>query len=387
MKPTFPPDFLFGSATSAHQIEGGNHNTDWWWWEQQRGTIVDGNNSDGGDSWKNWREDIRLLKETGQNFYRFSIEWARVVPKEGRVDRAALAHYREILCALREEKITPLVTLWHFTSPQWLMLEGGWASQRVPRLFADYVRVVMKELGELSLLWITLNEPNVYVQMGLLAGKWYPARRNPLLAALVWRQLRRGHQLAWVAIKKACPAAQVGLAVNMPAYLPSGWGGEWLAAHLRRVAYENLLRETATTSDFIGVNYYLTYRTTWRPPFVALPTDTPPPYPPRVRPDGLRLVLDSLRPFQKPIYITEHGIGDNEDELRPQYLRDSWEVLRQAVADGIPLKGYCHWSLLDNFEWASGYSLRFGLFKRDRQPKESARVYKKLISGTRPPRS
>ena len=273
----FPPDFLWGTATAAHQVEGDNQANDWWGWEQVPGRIRGGDRSGQAcDHYRRFRADFNLLKSLHQNAHRFSIEWSRVEPAPGEFQPEALRHYREVLQSLRDLGMEPMVTLHHFTNPQWLAKAGGWLASEAPERFAQYTDRVIGELGELSRFWITINEPTVIAYQGYIEGVWPPGMKDIGAAARVLANLLRAHWLAFQRIKERVPAAQVGLAHHLRVFDPARvW---WPLDQIVAWMYRRLFNETVLGSlrhgrllfpldrtgkasgprpsqDFLGLNY------------------------------------------------------------------------------------------------------------------------------------
>ncbi|MFQ6014873.1 MAG: glycoside hydrolase family 1 protein [Anaerolineae bacterium] len=408
----FPDYFLWGTATSSHQVEGGNHNNDWWAWEQRPGHIRDGSSSDPAcDWWNRAEEDFDRAAAMGQNAHRLSLEWSRIEPREGQWSEETIGRYRQMLTALRERGIEPMVTLHHFTNPLWLVEKGGWEREETIPLFAGYVERVVQELGDLVSLWCTVNEPTVVPFMGYSLGGFPPGKRSTRLAFRVLGNLLKGHAAAYEVIHRLQPEAQVGVAHNIrpvdPAH-PSSPLDCWAAAVRDRFGNRlvewalttgelrtfPLLRtqrvpELAASFDYWGVNYYNRDRVAFdlsRPGQFfgqAVPVQHAQPVPwwwGEIYPQGLYRVLKELAAYGKPILVTENGALDNTDSYRPHYLLTHLAAVHRAIAEGVPVKGYFHWSLVDNFEWAEGYSARFGLIHVDfdtqkRTVKRSGELY------------
>jgi len=380
----FPKGFLFGSATSAHQIEG-HLNNDWARWEKQPDKVSDGSTSAiSADSWNKWRDDIKLLKESGQNAYRFSIEWSRIEPKEGNFDQAAINHYHRLIDELVKNKITPMVTLFHFTCPLWIDDIGGWTNRKTARYFARFAGLMAKEYGDKVELWSVLNEPTVYINAGYFAGNWFPGKKRQYIPAVkAFFNLVSAHKQAYASMKRANSMVKVGIAHNMSAYLPvrDNWCDRALMKFTKWFANEYFLNRIRYQLDFIGINHYLTHHIECKKPIKFDEIGEEQEYWWPVRPYGIREVVREAGKYHLPIYITENGLGDHgeADKLRGQYLEDIFEQLALSLKDGTDLRGYFHWSLIDNFEWGSGYSMKFGLFDINRKAKGSARVYKEII--------
>ncbi|MBI2845421.1 MAG: glycoside hydrolase family 1 protein [Chloroflexi bacterium] len=409
----YPPGFLWGTATSAHQVEGGNENNDWGEWEKVPGNIKTGPSGLACDHLHRYREDFDLAKELGTNAHRMSIEWSRIEPQQGQWDGEAIEHYRQVLLALRERGIEPFVTLHHFTNPLWLARDGGWESEQIVERFAHYTAKIVQELGDLVRFWITLNEPTIYVYSGYVSGAWPPQQKDFALGAKVLANMLRAHAAAYNVIHKHRPDAQVGIAHAMSWYAPyHAWSPlDILAARLwDRIANWSVFNaltagrlslpyglgseipEAAGSMDFVGLNYYYRQRLIFD---LGKPKDlfsriVPAPWAAdaptwvgEIYPDGLYRILKALATLAKPIYITENGVVDEKDQLRPKFILDHLTALHRAISEGIPVLGYFHWSLLDNFEWAEGTSARFGLVHVDfstqkRTIKQSGRLYAEI---------
>lgn len=414
---SFPAGFLWGCGTSAYQVEGHNVDADWSDWERVPGHIADGSDASVACDWwagAAYRLDFDLARSLGLNAFRISVEWSRVEPRQGHWDEDALSYYRRVLLALRERGLAPLVTLHHFTNPRWFTLAGGWESQRAASWFARYVKTVADALGELCDFWITINEPVVYAYFGYVDGVWPPGRRSFRRGFGVLANLVRGHAAAYHALHALQPSARVGVAHHFRRFLPATRGArlDGAAARVRDYMMNRLfflatvdgrlrfplslgsrVRGAAGSQDFIGVNYYYSERTAFasRSPG-QLFTRTQPPawradvpsFAGDVRPASLYEVVAGLRQYQLPIYVTENGLFDLGDETQSRFLVSHVAALARAAAEGVPVRGYFWWTLVDNFEWAEGYTARFGLFANDRAsqrrtPRPSAAVYERLV--------
>lgn len=400
------PKFLWGAATAAHQIEGGNVNSDYWVMEQVPGTYFREPSGDTCDSWNRWRDDLALVKAGGMNAYRFSVEWARIEPEPGQFSAAALEHYRRICMTAREMGIEPVVTLHHFTSPRWIAARGGWENPEVADRYARYAERASRALdGAVS--WIcTMNEPNAQVtskvmqrepwdieaQLRAKAAKAVGSDRFHMYflgdSFKVRDNCIAAHRKGREAIKAALPGARVGLTLALQELVASP-GGEAL---YRRI-YDNArapFYEAVKGDDFIGVQ---TYNLSRVGPDGYLPAITPAAErdmsgfdaPPSALAATVR---EAHRESGVPVMVTENGINTGDDALRVRHLRATIGALAKEVDSGLPLLGYMHWSLIDNFEWSSGYVPRFGLSEVDRttfrrSPKPSLAAYRHLIAETR----
>jgi beta-glucosidase len=400
----FPPNFLWGTATSSHQVEGGLTNNDWWLAEQMGGYIYQNQQAGQACDWWNRAEtDFDRMAAMHQNTHRLSIEWSRIEPQPGVWDESALARYRDMLIGLRQRGIEPMVTLHHFTNPLWMAEQGGWENEQVVVWFERYTRKVVSALGDLVTLWCTINEPNVMLGQAYSLGRWPPAKRdlNATLKALI--NLVRAHAASYWAIHELSSKAQVGVATHIMSWRPRHpWQPfDVLATNLIGQLFHFLLLdmvtlgimrvpgkrssrvpEVARTLDWLGVNYYQQYRIRFDPSsaatlFVNMCTKAgvlkgPGEWGeihPRGMFDNLRLMW---RRYHLPIFITENGIPDSTDEHRPQFILSHLYHLWQAMQRDIPVLGYYFWSLIDNFEWTEGYDprFRFGLIAVDHETQE-----------------
>ncbi len=384
--PTEWPPFLWGAATSSHQIEGGQVN-DWTRWEEGgRGTEPSGRAA---GHWELWESDFDLLSELGHSSYRLSIEWSRINPQPDVFDRTALAQYRQMAERLRALHIVPLLTLHHFTLPQWVADRGGFLNPDASEWFTRYVDQVMDALGDQVDLYVTINEPMVLVVMGYLMGMWPPGVHGFRRAFKLIRRLAEVHRAAYDAIKAKKPTAWVGLAHHFIAFhpwQPTPW--DRATTDLMRYLMNNRFpRMVEPWQDFIGINYYTRQYGHWSKGLHPIQSRSGTPLSDlgwEIYPDGLREVLDQVAPYQKPILITENGIATTNDAVRIQYLKNHLKTVERAQWDGLPVRGYFHWSFMDNFEWAEGFGPRFGLVAIDydtleRTPRPSAAVYREII--------
>lgn len=415
---TFPKGFLWGTATSSHQVEGNNRNNQWAWWEQQPGRIWQGQVAGRAcDWWEHAERDFDLMVQLHQNAHRLSIEWSRVEPEAGQFDEKAIARYRAMIEGLRERGIEPMVTLYHFTEPLWFWRRGSWLHPDALPAFRRYVMRVAEALGDSVRLWCTVNEPVVYAALGYLAGRFPPGEHNPVRGFRVLRQLVLAHAAAYHAVHEVIPEAQVGLAKSLFVFAP--WRPhhplDRLLTRLVTYLYNTLVLDAihdgifrpplglgrtpypalAGTADFIGVNYYGRNMVTFdvhRPQTLFIREFSHPhgettditargePYS-EVYPEGLYELLRWLwRRYGKPLYVTENGLPDEDDDQRPAFIVRHLLQVHRAIQEGVDVRGYFHWTLVDNFEWADGWKLRFGLVALDpetqeRRPRPSAGVY------------
>ncbi|MET7394920.1 family 1 glycosylhydrolase [Dactylosporangium sp. NPDC005572] len=364
----FPAGFLWGAATSAHQVEGGNVNNDWWDFEHAPASAARESSGDGIDHFHRYAEDFTLLRQLGHNAHRLSLEWSRIEPAPGEFSRAAVAHYRRVLTALAGTGMTAFVTLHHFTLPRWFAARGGWLGPDAVHLFARYCRHVAAELGELMPFVCTINEPQMVALHGYLEGYHPPGTTNPVLWKRVGRTLLDAHHAAVAAVRAASPGAQTGLAVQLPLLAPIRDDPACHAFH-RTMRHEivDLYLDGLTgpdRGDWLGVQYY---RKQWVDPASPTLFADPPPGTPTtqmgwaVHPDGLREVLHRAAATGLPLYVTENGIATEDDTERLAYLDGHLTATAQAIREGADVRGYLHWSAFDNFEWSEGYRPKFGL--------------------------
>jgi beta-glucosidase len=403
--------FLWGTATAAHQIEGGNRNNDWWEWEQL-GHIKGGDSSEiACDSWNRWQQDLDLAQELSTNAYRFSLEWSRIEPEEGRFDQKAIDHYREMLQEMRRREIEPILTLHHFTIPLWLAHKGGYEHPDFPAYFERFCQKVVPLYAPFVRYWITINEPNVIAALGYLYGIFPPGVKSVSRCGRVLKQFLLAHARAYRVIKSAAPGSLVSVAINVQNISPaSGSPLDRLAADLVDQFYNwgflkamvdgrtrmpfgwgSRIPGLANTLDYVGLNYYsrifIGFR--WRGGFAEVRKAVPrSDMDQEIYPQGFYQAIRQVAAFGKPILITESGIADARDQYRPDYLRQVIGGMRLAMREGIPILGYLHWSLMDNFEWNEGYSQKFGLYEMDfttleRKPRPSAQLFRAICSGER----
>ena len=370
--PAFPEGFVWGTATAAHQIEGGNVNNDWWAFEHDPASGCAESSGDACDSWHRWPEDVALVADLGFSAYRFSLEWSRIEPAEGEWSVAALEHYRAVLAACRERGLTPVVTFHHFTTPQWLARRGGWEAPDAPERFARFVERAVAHLGDLVGWACTLNEPNVIGVMGFTLGEFPPGVRDDLARHLAVNEATvRAHRLAVEALRSGPGDFPVGLTLSM-AELRSVDGGEALRDAAQQVLEDTFLDATGG-DDFVGVQCYT--RLTFGPDGLVRPaggrlTQMGYEYAPEVVAHTVRRAAAATG---LPVVVTENGIGTDDDAERIEFLRAALTSLQGCLADGVDVRGYFVWSLLDNFEWNLGYGPTFGLCGVDRTTMERRR--------------
>ncbi|MGC2697099.1 MAG: family 1 glycosylhydrolase [Candidatus Angelobacter sp.] len=416
----FPPDFVWGVATSSHQVEGGNSNNQWTTWEQ-RGKIKSKDCVGlACDWWRNAEQDFDLAQSLGVNALRLSVEWSRIEPEEGKWNDDALARYREMLRALHDRGMRPFVTLHHFTNPLWFEAKHAFAAKESVALFQRFTRRVVTALGDLCHDWITFNEPNVYASLGYFLGEFPPGKKGRFLqAARVTRNLCLAHAAAYRTIHSLQANANVGWAQHYVVFKPrrpESAIDRWLCAFIDRRFNDNFsegilsgrapfplnkmgyeVPEVKSTCDFVGINYYSRLRVGFAPRSLKtlfLQISVPPHKPQgdsgievpygEVYPEGLRRAVEHFAAFKKPLFILENGVPDRADRIRPWVIESTLGQMRALLTEGVDLRGYFHWTLTDNFEWGEGWHLRFGLYELDpatqkRTARPSAQLYARLI--------
>ncbi len=424
----FPPNFKWGCATAAHQNEGNNTNNDWWAWEQADGNIRDNQKSGLACDWwgDGFKRDMNFATEMHNNAHRLSIEWSRIEPKEGQWDFAAIDRYRAMLRFMHARGIEPMITLHHFTNPQWLVEKGAWETEAVVPLFERFVSKAVESLKDLCDLWVTINEPNVYAVLGYLltpdgiadftlpSSSFPPGKNDFKLALTVLDNMLLGHAAAYHAIHRIQEQARVGIAHHFRLFEPARSGSpldRFVAANrdrsfnqipltatlrgkiIRPIGLARRVRALRATSDFIGVNYYTrdVVRFDTRPrDALWLGRNVLNPKAEmsdlnfcEIYPRGLFHLLKRLERIGQPIYITENGVPDADDDQRPRFLITHLRAMWHAINQNVPVVGYYHWTLTDNFEWAEGWNLRFGLVElnpqtQERQLRRSGELYAEI---------
>ena len=389
----FPKGFLWGTATAAHQVEGQNENNNWSAWESEPRRIFQGQQAGAACDWWNgrWKEDLANAANGGQNSHRLSIEWSRIQPTPDTWDESAIDFYREMLKGMRSLGLTPMVTLHHFTDPLWIYEGGGWENDATPLHFATFVRKAVTALKDLTNLWITINEPAVYVFGGYLEGSMPPGKSDFSAAYTVMRNLLKGHAAAYAVIHELQEGAMAGYAKNYRGLEPSrAWfpPDVWFTKFASKVfndTFSNALEdgrfkfalkketisEAIGTQDFIGLNYYSTDKVVFKPfavndvfhrRYYTEDEDVSETGFIANIPRGMYAALKWAHRFNLPIYITENGVEDSADSMRPAYLVEHLHQVWRATNFNWRVKGYYHWSQVDNFEWERGWSQRFGLW-------------------------
>lgn len=421
----FPQEFMVGASTAAHQVEGNNVHSDYWLQENVEHSQFVEPSGEAVDHYHRYEEDIRLMAEAGLNAYRFSIEWARIEPKQGEFDENEIEHYRKVIACCKENGVEPVVTLHHFTSPAWVISRGGWENEEVVDWFANYVQYVVKHLGSELRYICTINEANMRLQlaaimkkyMGQMAGGQQEAKNAPkegdvqvglnldqgmntmMLGMMECAKafglqdprgihtfvsmctpegdilVMKAHQAAKKVIKELYPDIKVGLTLSLHDMQPAT-GGEDAAHKEWEEEFSHYLPYIAE-DDFLGVQSYTRQcfdekGNKYTPEGVELTQMGYEFYPQAIA----NVVRAVAKEFKGDLIVTENGVATADDSRRQEYIKEATAGLQACIADGIPLKGYLHWSLMDNFEWQKGFSMQFGLIAVDRSnmkrtPKES----------------
>jgi beta-glucosidase len=398
----FPDNFFWGAATSAHQVEGNNTNSDWWKWEQ-----LGGGKTPSGRAcmhYERYQEDFDLARSLGHNCHRLSFEWSRIEPVPGEFSADAINHYKDVIAALRARNIEPVVTLHHFTNPQWFAGMGGWHGKHACDRFCSYVERVISEFSGSVTYWVTINEPLIYLFYSHISGDWPPNSHSLREAFIVRRNMILGHIRAYRLIhaiykQRGLGPPQVSIAHHMPAYVACTPGirdrfSSWLRNKIVNSDILDILTKHKAL-DYIGVNYYsrtLVHTDNWslhdlvikgcRHKHDTLPKNS---LGWELYPQGIYDILVSLRKYRLPVFILENGICTGDDNLRWDYIRGHLVKIYDAIQQGVRVIGYTYWSFMDNFEWDKGFDPRFGLIGIDyktgeRTVRESARRFSSVCS-------
>ena len=396
-KPIFPKDFMWGASTSSHQVEGGNHNQwtvwekenaerlaakaekllAWRWrtpvWEDIKKQAKNPKNYISGrgvEHYKRYKSDLALAKKLNLNAFRFSIEWSRIEPEEGQYSQEAIEYYKKYIKEIRKHKMEPMLNIWHYTVPVWFAARGGFKQHKNLKYFKQFVHVVAGELTEDVKYIVTLNEPNVYASLSYLLGQWPPQEKNIFSMVRVYWNLVKAHRDAYFILKMAKPSLQVGVASqlgNIQAKDPHDFSDE-LSTKIMRYAWNWwYLRRVRSEQDFVGINYYYTdyYNDWFKRQNPKRPTSDLGWY---MEPEGVfPILLRAWAHYGKPIIVTESGVPDMHDQFRRWWIAQTIVAMERAMSEGVKIKGYFYWSLLDNFEWAQGWWPKFGLVAVDRR--------------------
>lgn len=397
----FPEGFLWGASAASYQVEGGIENTDWAQAAREGRVPVCGRAC---DHYNRYESDFDLAKSLGHNAHRFSLEWARIEPEEGKFNEVEIEHYRKVIRALKARGLKAYTTLWHFTLPLWFSESGGFERKDSPQIFARYAQYVTEKLGKDLEGISTINEPIVYAGLGWLKGNWPPfkvftlAKKRSLTVSgddsrtkatksifgfityyNVVQNLAKAHNLAYRAIKQKAPQIDVSLVHHVVAFdsnrniinrLRAWFGDQFINHYFLRKIYKN--------TDSLGLNFYHYVKFGDRPNYKKTDMGW------EMVPEGIYHALRVLWKYEKPIFVSEAGIADADDSDRAEYIEKQVAGVYKALQEGIDVRGYMYWSLLDNYEWALGFEKCFGLIAIDyetleRTVRPSAHHYKKII--------
>ncbi|MFA5872166.1 MAG: glycoside hydrolase family 1 protein [Parcubacteria group bacterium] len=405
----FPKNFLWGAAISAHQVEGGNKN-DWTVWEKKNaerlakeaerkwekwqqkkfpemfdpGNYISGRAA---DHYNRYEEDFDIAKSLNFNAFRISIEWSRIEPEEGKFNEKEIEHYRKVIKAIRARGMEPFVTLWHWTNPVWFDKKGGWVSKSSAFYFIRYVQKIVESLGNDVNFWLVINEPNVHTGFGYLLGSQPPGKKNIVAFLKAYFNLLNSYKKSYTVIHRINPESKVSFSHSAVFFQVDIWKPiNRLLASLLSFFSNYFVKKTTKFLDFIGYNYYIRIIITFKGRNIPDREKTDLGW--EIFPKGIYHVLKKLHKYNLPIYITENGIADATDKHREKFIKEHLFWVHNAIRDGVDVKGYLHWSFLDNFEApeARGFWPRFGLVEIDyktmrRKVRPSAREYAKICKG------
>lgn len=393
-KQIFPKDFLWGASTASHQVEGNNENQ-WTAWELEHANRLaktaeerlnwipkwdefkkEATNPEnyvsgrGVEHYKRFREDFDLLQKLNFNSFRFGIEWSRLEPEEGRWSEEAVAHYHEYIGELNKRGVEPFLNIWHWTMPAWFSNKGGFEKSSNLKYWRRFVNKISEEYGNQVRYVITINEPNVYSAFSYVTAQWPPQQSNIIKGSLVIWHLVRAHRQAYKILKRKHPHLMVGIAqqlANIQAKRAHNIFDQFSTKWMRYFWNWWFYRRIRNQQDFVGFNYYFTdyYTSFIKRENPKIPVSDLGWY---MEPEGLYpLLLRTWARYKKPIFVTENGVADKTDEYRQWWLEETIIAMERAMSEGVDLRGYFHWSLLDNFEWSYGWWPRFGLVAVDRK--------------------
>lgn len=386
-----PKEFLWGTSLSAYQVEGGNKNADWWHWELRNLGKPNGPKDRSGKAanfWELYKQDLKLAKKLKANAIRLSIEWSRIFPRPNKIDRRALTKYTDILRTAKNYGLYTLVTLYHFTLPLWFARRGGFENKHNTNFFLRYLKTILPHIDRFTDALITINEPIVYTNQSYLKGRWPPQKRSPTKALTVLTNLLNVHKVAYQFIKKLNSKKPVTIVFNIAWFQaqrdnnPLFVFDELLAKFAFRIQLLPLYY-LKNYLDYLGINYYFTNQ--FEKFRIKNPNTRVSDLGWWLTPQNIYHVLKNLDHLNKPIIITENGLADSKDKHRPWFIKETAKALEKAKKENVKIKGYLHWSLLDNFEWTEGFSARFGLIEVDyknnfkRKPRRSYYIYREII--------
>jgi beta-glucosidase len=388
----FPKGFLWGVATSAYQTEGDSMNTDWWEWEQRPESKHKSEKAC--DYWNKFREDHEFITQLGCNTFRLGLEWSKIEPKEGEFSDEAILHYRALLQDLKNKGIKTQVTLWWWASPLWFSQKYGFHEKKSVKIFVCYVEKIVTELGDLIDMYQVFNEPMVPLGQGYLAAEFPPGQTNPLNFLRAVRYVAKSYKKSYKIIKKKYPDSLVGITHLFNWYESQGSG--FFVSIINRIAkwyrIDLLGNKIKKYQDYIGIDYYRLGRMYFDPLHSMYAGFSIEEDPKNVMgwityPEGIYKVLkETYAKHKLPIYITENGLPTEaglEDEERIAFIKKHLQYVHKAIEEGVDVRGYNHWSLMDNYEWLYGFKPKFGLIEIDfktleRKPRKSFFEYAKI---------
>ncbi len=396
----FPTGFYWGSATASYQVEGGIENNDWAKAARDGLVPVCGRAC---NHYELFKEDFALAKELGHTAHRFSIEWARIEPEEGKFSETAILHYREVLFELKKQGLKPFITLWHFTLPIWFSERGNFEKDDAPEIFARYASYVVEKLGDLCEHFSTMNEPVVFASNGWLRGSWPPFKRfvltdlikitnsgkqyeaksdkglTPVFRYLkVVKNLAKAHNLAYEKIKKISPDTEVSVVKHVIVFDANTNPFNKLRAYISNYYWTHkFMRRVKNHCDMIGLNYYFYTKFGDKSEWRKTDMDW------NFAPEHIYEALKILSVYKKPLFVSEAGLADANDSGREEYIKKQVAAVWKIIQEGVDVRGHLYWSFMDNYEWALGFEKRFGLVEVDyetleRKVRPSALVYKKI---------
>lgn len=406
----FPKGFFFGASISSHQVEGYNYNNWTIWekenaerlaseaeakkgwvpiWDQVKDEASDPSNYISGnaaDHFNKYDEDFSIAKELNLNALRFSIEWSRIEPVEGEINQEALQFYHKYIDSLKNKGLEPFMTIWHWTVPPWFEEKGGFEKKKNIKYFEKLVDLLAEEFSDKVTYWITLNEPRIYASESFLNGRWPPQKHSIFKYFFLMRNLRKAHKVSVKTLRNKNKNLKIGIAENIASYT-SGYG---LLNRLVRKLFAKyelwLANSFHKHSDFSGLNYYFhRHIENFKVSKIAENEERVSDLGWDLYPDGIHSPLVKLKECRRPIIITENGLADRNDTHREWFIKETFKGIQKAINEGVDIQGYLHWSLIDNFEWDSGFWPRFGLveidYKNDykRKVRESALKYSEMI--------
>jgi len=369
----FPKGFLWGSATASYQVEGGIKNCDWAVLANAGKKIpICGRAC---EHYERYQKDFDLVQSLNQNAHRFSVEWARIEPNEGEFSDEAIKHYRDVLSDLKRRNIHSSVTIWHFTLPMWFYNKGGFEKEENIVYFTRYAKKVIESLKDLASDFSSMNEPMVYTSNGYIRANWPPFKRTMTLHFKVLDNIARAHREIYEWKKMVCPEIVLGVVKNNIFFEGRGFVSKKIANFLKWFWNDRFLEKIKNHTDYIGLNYYFHKVVGGNSSGKVNDMGW------EIFPEGIYHLLMDLKKYNKPLFVTENGIADEADILRGSFISDHVSFVYKAIKDGAPVGGYYYWSLMDNFEWALGFSKKFGLVEIDydtmeRRVRPSALVYK-----------